>query len=223
MYSTDRGMAPIVAAPGPRRHVGTALGDVAARYNLGPVAAFAKAGRDGAGAVPFRRLALQFPDELLGDAVVVADATRRAVAAAQSCVVADVAVFVVADSTYGACCPDEVTAVHYTADCIVHFGFACFSRPSQLPCCYVTPRWAVDTAAVATACRAAVTDGATSVVVVCYPGATAAAGGDAVDDDNDDLRLRASLALALDGADGGGAATAALAGGGSQSWSDDQA
>ncbi|KAG5495216.1 hypothetical protein JKF63_02271 [Porcisia hertigi] len=143
---------------------------------------------------PYMRVALQFPDELLGDAVAVvqclndlivsdaryveamhakkeleisrADAegtgttsgtpTRSqqgapagaAQTAAQvrpatmdnpNCPTNVIRLFVLADNTFGSCCPDEITAQHYLADCIVHFGDACMSRSTRLPIFYVQP------------------------------------------------------------------------------------
>nr|CCM18699.1 hypothetical protein, conserved [Leishmania guyanensis] len=140
---------------------------------------------------PYMRVALQFPDELLGDAVAVvhclsnlvaADAryveasdfkmeeraasggsrgsSAGAVAAPQPvgpavagaaarthtaamdnphCPTSAMRLFVLADNTFGSCCPDEITAQHYMADCIVHFGEACMSRSTRLPVFYIQP------------------------------------------------------------------------------------
>ncbi|CBZ30048.1 conserved hypothetical protein [Leishmania mexicana MHOM/GT/2001/U1103] len=139
------------------------------------------------------RVALQFPDELLGDAVAVvhclsslvatdqryieamefkraegavkdesqcctagavAPPQRRGLAAAgaaaaahinpatmdnPNCPTSAMRLFVLADNTFGSCCPDEITAQHYTADCIAHFGEACMSRSTRLPVFYVQP------------------------------------------------------------------------------------
>ena len=37
-----------------------------------------------------------------------------------------------ADTTFGSCCVDEVAALHHNADCIVHVGFSCCSKTSRL-------------------------------------------------------------------------------------------
>ena len=55
--------------------------------------------------------------------------------------VGEVRVFVLADNTFGSCCPDEITAQHYMADCIVHFGDACMSRSTRLPVLYIQPEF----------------------------------------------------------------------------------
>lgn len=47
--------------------------------------------------------------------------------------------FCLCDNTFGSCCPDEITAKHYDADCIIHFGPACMSHSSALPVFYVHP------------------------------------------------------------------------------------
>jgi hypothetical protein len=124
-------------------------------YELGATAAWVTAGGH-------TRVALQMPDELLHDAVAVAAAlTRRcnarrgatnapaatataagAAAGARTHAggVADggvVKVFVLADTTFGSCCVDEVAAAHHAADCIVHFGRACMSPVSRLPARFV--------------------------------------------------------------------------------------
>lgn len=51
----------------------------------------------------------------------------------------DTRFFVLCDSTFGSCCPDEITAQHYSAQCIIHFGEACMSRSSGIPVFYVHP------------------------------------------------------------------------------------
>ena len=40
---------------------------------------------------------------------------------------AGVGLFVMADSTYGSCCVDEVGASHINADCVIHYGHTCLS------------------------------------------------------------------------------------------------
>jgi diphthamide biosynthesis protein 2 len=38
-----------------------------------------------------------------------------------------VSLFVMADSTYGSCCVDEVGASRINADCVIHYGHTCLS------------------------------------------------------------------------------------------------
>lgn len=77
----------------------------------------------------FERVALQFPDEMLGESVTVVSSLGERLP--------NVSWFVLADNTFGSCCPDEVTADHYNAQCIVHFGGACLSKSAKLPIFYV--------------------------------------------------------------------------------------
>lgn len=47
-----------------------------------------------------------------------------------------VEIYVLADTSYGSCCVDEVAAEHINADLVVHYGDACFTRTSKLPVYY---------------------------------------------------------------------------------------
>ena len=44
---------------------------------------------------------------------------------------------ILADTSYGACCVDEVAAEHVNADVIVHYGRSCLSPTQRLPVIYV--------------------------------------------------------------------------------------
>ncbi|KAL3700173.1 hypothetical protein R1sor_018195 [Riccia sorocarpa] len=98
----------------------------------------------------FQRVALQFPDELLTHSVAVAGALKKEIAKQRNLSIVDegdnvpVKLFVMADTTFGSCCADEVAAMHADAQCIVHYGNACLSRTSRLPVWYVFGRSAVD-------------------------------------------------------------------------------
>ena len=84
----------------------------------------------------YRRVAVQMPDEWLPYAVATCQTiTERLHSRRLSEPTASL--FVLADSTFGSCCPDEVTAQHYMSDCIVHFGISCMSRSCRLPVHYV--------------------------------------------------------------------------------------
>ena len=101
------------------------------------------------------RVALQFPDGLLSDAPAVAAAI-----CAEDPVLfgpdGDTSVFVLGDTSYGACCVDEVTAAHMCADLIVHYGHACLSRTSTKPAYYVFGRRTLDAGKLAASLDAAV-------------------------------------------------------------------
>ena len=85
--------------------------------------------RDGA----FSRVALQLPDDKLPDAARLARALQTALARDDDAARASREVFVLADTTFGSCCVDEVAAAHRDADAIVHFGRACCSPTSRPP------------------------------------------------------------------------------------------
>lgn len=49
------------------------------------------------------------------------------------------------DTSYGACCIDEVNAQHIGADLIVHFGHSCLSKTTALiPVLFVFCNYALD-------------------------------------------------------------------------------
>uniref|UniRef100_A0A7N0VLP5 2-(3-amino-3-carboxypropyl)histidine synthase subunit 2 n=1 Tax=Kalanchoe fedtschenkoi TaxID=63787 RepID=A0A7N0VLP5_KALFE len=81
-----------------------------------------------------KRVALQFPDHLLKDSVMLLTSLRSKLQAA-AC--GDVRLFVMADTTYGSCCVDEVGASHVAADCVIHYGHTCRSATSSLPAYFV--------------------------------------------------------------------------------------
>ncbi|KAG6332059.1 hypothetical protein ID866_7030 [Astraeus odoratus] len=77
----------------------------------------AKEIRDGG----FKRIALQFPDELLHESVPVYRSLKQRVNEGQE-------LYLLADTSYGSCCVDEVAAQHVDADLMVHYGHACLSQ-----------------------------------------------------------------------------------------------
>ncbi|KAJ1666698.1 Diphthamide biosynthesis protein 2 [Coemansia sp. RSA 1813] len=84
----------------------------------------------------FKRIALQFPDELLADSSLVSAELQR-----QS---PDTRIFTLADTSYGSCCVDEVAAEHYSADLVVHYGRTCLSLTTRIPVFYVFGREQID-------------------------------------------------------------------------------
>eukprot|EP00250_Pteridium_aquilinum_P003208 c13526_g1_i1 orf=545-2107(-) len=91
----------------------------------------------------YTRVALQFPDELLKVSVVVSLALRNELRK-QSQSGNIVRLYVLADTTYGSCCADEIAAAHVNAECIVHYGHTCLSQMSKLPVWYVFGRATID-------------------------------------------------------------------------------
>ncbi|KAG8961794.1 Diphthamide biosynthesis protein 2 [Tulasnella sp. 419] len=66
----------------------------------------------------YKRIALQFPDELLHVSVPIYRLLRSELEPERQ-------IYVLADTTYGSCCVDEVAAQHVDADVVVHYGHAC--------------------------------------------------------------------------------------------------
>jgi len=95
------------------------------------------------------KVALQFPDELLNDSAQVAWLLEESIESCYESSLLEQAqadeekvyniplVFVLGDTTYASCCPDEIGAQHLKADVIVHFGqYACLSVSDSLPVIY---------------------------------------------------------------------------------------
>lgn len=78
----------------------------------------------------YSRIALQFPDHLLTDA-------PRVATALQSSLPEGSKVHILADTSYSACCVDEIAAEHVDAQVVVHYGRACLSPVKRLPVLYV--------------------------------------------------------------------------------------
>ncbi|CAL1702605.1 unnamed protein product [Somion occarium] len=86
----------------------------------------------------YRRIALQFPDELLHDSMPIFRSLKRHLGEGKE-------LYVLADTSYGSCCVDEVAAQHVDADAMVHYGHACMSQTSRLPVIYVFGKKEIDT------------------------------------------------------------------------------
>ncbi|KAL2850332.1 hypothetical protein BJY01DRAFT_233279 [Aspergillus pseudoustus] len=121
----------------------------------------------------YKRIALQFPDEMLPDAPRVFQLLSRGLeardivdssnasgqkvgingdAAVENDLTDSVArldvrdfgvapkLYILADTSYGTCCVDEVAAEHVDADVVVHYGRSCLSPTARLPVIYVFTR-----------------------------------------------------------------------------------
>ncbi|KAJ2443088.1 Diphthamide biosynthesis protein 2 [Coemansia sp. RSA 2424] len=97
----------------------------------------------------YRRIALQFPDHLLGHSTIVSAELQRRIKCSISA--GDAQVFILADTSYGSCCVDEVAADHYSADLVVHYGRTCLTLSSRIPVYYVFGREPIVAEQVATA------------------------------------------------------------------------
>ncbi|KAM0262123.1 hypothetical protein ACHAQJ_001865 [Trichoderma viride] len=88
----------------------------------------------------WKRVALQFPDHMLVDAPRVVEVLRQELenTSAQEGVGAkDWRICILADTSYSACCVDEIAAEHANSDVVVHYGRTCLSPTSRLPVIYV--------------------------------------------------------------------------------------
>ncbi|MCO5557310.1 hypothetical protein L7F22_010871 [Adiantum nelumboides] len=91
----------------------------------------------------YTRVALQFPDQLLKASVAVSSALRNELRK-QSRSNESIQLYVLADTTYGNCCADEIAAAHVQAECIIHYGHTCLSPMSKLPVWHVFGRGLID-------------------------------------------------------------------------------
>ncbi|KAL8986244.1 MAG: hypothetical protein Q9205_000228 [Flavoplaca limonia] len=112
----------------------------------------------------WKRVALQFPDLMLPDAPAVFEALSQKFVSEKKPIrnkytnpeqssfhvgeklhsikgqPLSVEFFILADTSYGACCVDEIAAEHVDADVVVHYGRACLSPPARLPVIHVFTR-----------------------------------------------------------------------------------
>lgn len=101
----------------------------------------------------WKTVALQFPDDMLPEAPRVFDAlsTRlRPPSVTQNRREnsptdltdnnnrqSEVKLYILADTSYGSCCVDELAAEHVQADVVVHYGRACLSPTARLPVIHI--------------------------------------------------------------------------------------
>ncbi|GAA5899126.1 hypothetical protein JCM8208_003010 [Rhodotorula glutinis] len=113
----------------------------------------------------YSRVALQFADEQLHDAVAVYRALRARLPH-------DKELYVLADTTYGSCCVDEVAAQHVDADFVIHYGHTCLSPTARLPVLYVLTKRSIDpdaaASALASTSRESLQDEPPKAVVLLY-------------------------------------------------------
>lgn len=80
----------------------------------------------------YKTIALQFPDELLGDSVLVYRGLMKGLKQPGGAGVKgkgrERQCYVLGDSTYGSCCPDVLSSLHLPADVLIHYGHACLTR-----------------------------------------------------------------------------------------------
>lgn len=110
----------------------------------------------------WKRVALQFPDSMLNDAPRVFEFLQKKLddlpksrsdvdtlhkdvqeldiakeASSKSQPPSRERLSILADTSYGACCVDEIAAEHVDADVVVHYGRSCLSPTARLPVIYV--------------------------------------------------------------------------------------
>ncbi len=104
----------------------------------------------------YARIALQFSDEMLSDAPRVFEALNKDLKSTSSInhreqggpinvVKTELSpaqsitakLYILADTSYGACCVDEIAAEHVNADAVVHYGRACLSPTARIPVIHV--------------------------------------------------------------------------------------
>lgn len=108
-----------------------------------------------------QRVALQFPDQLLGDAGAVAARLEEATGAKM---------FILGDTAYGSCCVDVLGAEQAAAQALVHFGPACLSPPARsLPTVFVLGQRSVNLELCAKAFEAQNPDPTVPVVLLSEP------------------------------------------------------
>lgn len=117
------------------------------------VARIAREVRNGA----HKRIALQFPDHMLGDAPKVVTLLQEELdhlpqaeekdgekETAEDRKQQQEKIYILADTSYSSCCVDEIAAEHIDAHVVVHFGRSCLSPTSRLPVIYVFTKHVLD-------------------------------------------------------------------------------
>ncbi|KAI1638331.1 putative diphthamide synthesis protein-domain-containing protein [Biscogniauxia mediterranea] len=119
----------------------------------------------------WKRIALQFPDAMLPDAPWVVDALGKELGRLSEkentpSQVQGQRLYILADTSYSACCVDEIAAEHADADAVVHYGRACLSPTARLPVLHVFTRQKLDYDAVVEAFEKEFQDKADNKVIV---------------------------------------------------------
>ncbi|KAF3161146.1 Diphthamide biosynthesis protein 2 [Orbilia oligospora] len=129
----------------------------------------------------YSRITLQFPDDLLRDSTEVEKALQDGLKMGRKAdsiedginglkvedndTKKDKKIYILADTSYGSCCVDEVAAEHAEADCIVHYGRACLSPTNRLPVLHIFTTLPLDLQALISSFIATFPDKSTPVVL----------------------------------------------------------
>lgn len=137
----------------------------------------------------WKRIALQFPDEMLPDAPRVTQLLRAGMKRARcdqpqrdNPYTVDIATeleeldlaadpeiearaYILGDTSYGSCCIDEIAAEHIGADVVVHYGRSCLSPTARLPVIYVFTQKPIDTDSISSSFLHTYADQAAKVII----------------------------------------------------------
>ena len=140
----------------------------------------------------WKRVALQFPDEMLPDSARVFHLLARGLRPSEidtspprlsssspgieiaeglnSLNIDDlkqpVKLTILADTSYGACCVDEIAAEHVDADAVVHYGRACLSPTARLPAVHVFTKRPLDLSKVVESFKETFPDRSSNILVM---------------------------------------------------------
>lgn len=124
------------------------------------------------------RIALQFPDDMLPDAPKIFDLLRNGLrtpyehfadidyARLDEKSAIEVKPYILADTSYGACCVDEIASEHIGAEVVVHYGRSCLSPTARLPVIYVFTEQTLAIAEVIRAFEATYSDKESKIVLM---------------------------------------------------------
>ncbi|BES93986.1 toxin resistance protein [Nesidiocoris tenuis] len=79
----------------------------------------------------FKRVCLQFPDNMLADSVEIALYIDERI---------ESKTYILGDTSFFSCCVDELGCKHIDGDVIIHFGDSCLSAYLSLPVLYILPK-----------------------------------------------------------------------------------
>lgn len=114
----------------------------------------------------WKKIALQFPDDMLVDAPGVVQTLDAELLAAHGGDDESRRIHILADTSYSACCVDEIAAEHADSDVVVHYGRTCLSPTSRLPVIHVYTSHRLNHGAVVEEFEAEFADRDTKVVVM---------------------------------------------------------
>ncbi|KAJ6161228.1 hypothetical protein N7470_004624 [Penicillium chermesinum] len=150
----------------------------------------------------YKRIALQFPDDMLPDAPRVFQLLSRGLNSTEAATTNETQpsgaatsvgaednlsqsvsqlsleqaekwsprLYILADTSYGTCCVDEVAAEHVDADVVVHYGRSCLSPTARLPVIYVFTHKALPLDPVVEAFKTTYPDPSTKVIIAADVG-----------------------------------------------------